>query len=1437
MIPHSSQALWSRTSGAFGGILGLAGLILGCLVADGIASAGSPGKFVEAPARSESGESGDWIQWDPFDLAEILPPPIHGETIMEGRYLQLILDPPELRPQDRWFALRLQTDMESVPGSEILIRVSDAITGEGGMISPPFPATTRSLARVDLRSFGCSMAQVEVLLQHDGKTLDRVVALVPCPGPEQPLQPGQTIPLTIDFPEENKDSSPWPVRFGLPFAPGQLWDSNRVSLQDRAGQSVPAQISITGRWAPQGSIKWLLVETQVLPGQELQAVIDAHSKESATPSSLRSQAVGGGYRIQTGEAEFLLAEKGSPVQSISKEGRVVATREGARGLFVMDQNGRLGTVRDALEWTLEESGPLALSLRSEGEYTTDQGERLARFILRLEFFEGQTPARFVHTLILTEDTNEVWFREVGWEFAVPGTMDGEAHFAAFDDAVSPSKQNVRPGLGFSLVQRSIQGLSGDEDRFELLQMGDGQEKVLQEGERMGDWAAIRSTTGEGFFVSVRDAALQAPKEFSIADEKLNVLLFSSRAGQELDFRAASLLERWDLASWKKVTPAQVRSIAEYESNAAGWAKTHEGLLAPIAAEETAATLETWSLRNSEGVYVHVDPGWIFASGALGPLYPQDEKNFPETEAYIRAVLDQFTGQVPGRFYTGFVDYFAGPHYGHAGRYRLAYTLFRDAWLNYARTGDRNLRRFAEGTSRAFRDNYIAHWDSGLKKRGLFVRCGSSSEAPLMADLPMYWEREATFNMTTSANLNTLLWDYQMAGDRRSAQVAGDMGRAFQTHWTPELPDWRIFMTLRMLLQLYEFTEDQSFRVMLEAGARAGAYDADSALLLTKSRPYNSSTYKTNTDVGNMIELYDGLGTARWGEMARRTSEFWFTRLLGESPRTRVSGEFLNFLSRQNPTADYLPQLMDYNLRLGVSDFDPSSSRPRTGVGFSTLDSVLQGFPYNLSVVAASGVRQKPLASILQFDDYGEPARIFFRKQTVEPFQLWINTPRPKDFSTILASQVEVTPWDQTNLMGLDVLKATQWSGRDGAIALDIPADLADGTYQITTTTPGNKFALASRPIPLVFSPGKYWRPATFNPPYRYYFKAGGKPDAWIFFEGKARLFGPQGTPFAEGSEVSGKVELTSKQVEMWSFELLENGLISSSGFPPYFAMNDPQAWFDPSEKLTEGTTGFSEMARDAQSDSTKSGPKSPLRGRPVGPGAGLGFPMVDTDASSQQAARASVPMEEGTVEFFFRPNWDTFSLRQGLNRIIKPMFSIKTDQPTNWEFVYRLDPEGSGVNLGPTEPSHSFQASIPMATGKGSLESASTLRPWRTKQILRAGEWVHVALVWGKRNTLGAREIVPVPFATIYVDGQGEGHQLLTTRTNEVPLGVPQELHFSKDLDGEIAWLRVSTEARYTSDFKPPMVEEGLAEDDATLKIAPLLQNDLESQLPQPSHP
>jgi len=655
-------------------------------------------------------------------------------------------------------------------------------------------------------------------------------------------------------------------------------------------------------------------------------------------------------------------------------------------------------------------------VRFEGFYRTEDGEPLARHITRVELIAGRPEARVTHTLVLSRDSNEVWFGEIGWELALAPGAEPRALFSAgrasakalppvplLGDASPYVFQESGVRLGFQpRADRTEcwETVALGKNRFEVVS---GTRSVLHEGAEMGDWAAVSGAAG-GIMVNCREAARQHPKEFDVTRDRLVLKLFSNRGGEELDFRTPTLVEKWGLGELHrqgKVNvrrwPHRMKKILSHTSNAVGWSKTHEILFAPLPPPSAAHNLPALSRLHSERVYAHVDPAWIYRTRAFGGLYPRDRKLFSEAEAAIDTALQPYLDLLPGNW-LGFMDYYAGPHFSFPGRYRILYTLLEDLWMAYARSGDREARALIEGASRAYQDNHIAHWQAPGKVRGWYLLAIGGRGGGLKSDFPFYWEGIPYLSGPTPVLSHSLI-DYWLTGNRRAGDIARRYGEAFYDFWGPEYRSTepgkvalsrRYFMhmvpVVTVLAESYSLSWDPRLRAMAEALTTQGVYDPEGAIRMTKTRrPYKSTIYKTMEHLDGMILDWKVLGSSRHREMALAVArEKWERAGCGEG---RLTGAHANFLYNETRAPSIVAGLQ-YHLRqdsLAVSVGGYRVHNPAAGSYGHGMSRIFRRIPYAQDVLvraaAAAGTADllKPPVAWLVFDADTAPVRLFVHK--------------------------------------------------------------------------------------------------------------------------------------------------------------------------------------------------------------------------------------------------------------------------------------------------------------------------------------------------------------------------------------------------------------------------------------------------------------------------
>lgn len=1116
------------------------------------------------------------------ELARVLPWEPSREAVSSGR-LKVYGDRMSIGPGRRWAEALLVIDSpETLPRNSILRVAAYDFDGDGELlVEDRVPVTGgRALLRADMRSMYPvgEHVRVRVELSGGGDYPEGVAEIIMQAAIPQELEPTVEIPVRLNLPDGALGQGPLPLTFGVPFPQGALWDSDLLSLVDALGNPVPAQFETTGLWAEDGAVKWVRVDALVDSADGL--FVEVATGAPALPDMpVEVTAIGNEWLVDTGAAEYRIGSDGALIKEVSVGGHTVAQEGHLRGLYLVDQNGETAqaSARGA-QVTVEAEGPVTASLRIEGDYRNAAGERVARHITRLEFFAGRPEARVTHTLVLTEDTNRVWFQEAGWEFEISAGSDprawlgisalDSAEFLEVDlDATGTVLMAQEDGLRLGIRPRAnrpsdvrwITRTLG-EDSFTIRDAG-GRE--LHTGAQMGDWVAV-ANDGFGFMAACRAAAAQHPKDFEINDQSLTLRLFSPAGGMEMDFRMEALMERWGIwpldaldfemteADWQR---ERLKRVAQHSSNAIGWAKTHSLVFAPLMAADLPDQAGQKVALMTDEPFAYIDPAWLYKTLALGALHPRDTERFPVAETVIDGVFWNQAERLPGP-YTGYFDYFAGPHYGHPGRYRLTYTYLSDAWLLYARSGDRSIREFAQGTNRAFMDNYISHWEGPNKTRGLFLRAVTGPDNTGKTEFPMYWETMSTFSMSTTSNLHRGMLDYYLTGYRRGGDIIRQFADGMAEAWDPATRDWRAILTLRLLAQAYGFTWDERLRALIEKtafDAEARIYDPEGEVLLSKDRPYQSSTYKTPTDVDVFIEVGDLLGSAHAYRIAEVLGRHIWERDGISGRATGVSAHFL-WETTESPM---LATDIDHFMRVsGLLLRDPQSGDVQ-GLGWSQVARIFQGLPLAMDVMVRTNADREAPASSLAFTINAVPASVFVDKPDDAAVSLLLRGPRPEGLG-VTGEALVLKPHARAPRIwpGQDLHLVSERSG--GYTRVRIPKDAPGGIYEIVLNRPGKYTILADKRVPLSLYAAQGWQPAPLRPALPVYFKVPGDgSNARIHFENGARLITPTGNPFRNGAVLSGWVDLPTTQEGVWSFVAVDPGMVQTDNFSATFALGNP----------------------------------------------------------------------------------------------------------------------------------------------------------------------------------------------------------------------------------------------------------------------------------------
>jgi hypothetical protein len=1457
------------------------------------------------------------------------------------------------RPGERWVEIecrmqnaecRMQNEGTSSQESEVGGLVSDVVkdlqlTAEvfakdgnkplaQAAITPP---RAKGKVLVDLRSLNLKEARLVLKLSEGGKEIGKKELMLSAQEPEKPLRVGEKVKILLDVPEGLRlpavggDLVQWPLMIGVPFPPGALWSADYVRLVDKNGKEIPSQKEVTGLWAPEGAIKWLRFDALVTPEDGCFVEVIPTPSQKGHPSSggeLSAKSPpgrGGGagvgkgpmltlteqdgkITIDTGVAKYVLGKGISPIEEIYLGGKQVATSKNTRGLYVVDQAGRIGSASAEEEsMEIEAKGPIASCVRFEGWYKTEKGENLARHITRVECFAGQAFAKVTHTLVLCNSTTNCWFKDIGLEFAVATGSNPQALFAisrADPQKSLPISLNSETATTYLLQDQHYLMAHGTNHFFVATINQQGKTDVLLEGEaaplksgkqtskkaaespvvppvetkgegECGDWSALSGAKG-GLMLACKEAARQHPKEFEISSGNASFLgggglttgrkdgvraprlqrtyerdegvpspvitlhLFSSRGGEELDFRAATLVRKWDLVNWYKKSGSatddaekKTEAVKAHASDAIGWAKTHQLLVSPLAPDKPAETAARLSKLFSEPVYALADPWWVYETKAMGPMYPQDKKHFPDVEQAMELVMNYWleTDRLWGA--NGFVDYLAGPHInysqlGIAAPYRycwVTYGVRTDIWRMYARSGCRAYRDFCEGTTRSYLDNIHMHWNplpGSSLVRGLIRR-----EWDECFNLPFYWGNAVAFDLYGSSDFHNYMWFYYLSGERRVKDVMEEYARGAKQGWNTGLQGWeRVIMITRLLAQSYEFLWDPEMRALTDKNTDL-FYDPACPMHIGNKMD-GGAYYKIFSNVRGLIDAWEIMGSSRYQDLAMRAGEFSWLAELGTVPNgwegpysTSYSynpgmASFGNFLYTQTGEPRYA-QAMEGRLRQLVPGIIAGASlstqtmtatpKPYYGMGANQASFIMQS-DLVLDALVRSGADTNVVSSWVAYKDMscdgGAYARtsVIFQRNPNAPITLYFKNPYYIPWVTngeirlrCLESRKD---WDIKPLIKRNEVD----TGAAAAAILRIPKDTParDKTFELTLSTDAG-YILADARIPMVLHAPGYWKPPT---PARYYFNLpGDSKDAQIFFEGPAKLFDPAGTLFSAGGTnvtVIGWVNLPVAKPGFWSFELAKDWrAVHVRNIPPFFAVGNSNLYFtpdiswtreplwEPVREIPPGTTyvpgaGSAPGNQALYLDSGKTF-KIPA-GLPADSSA------IAPRATAEALAKAEdgsiyLPCQEGTIEFFMKPGWDSLDPATKLHGTIHIFAAEGADfcLSYNRDFVsppYNGEEGIIGAGLKYLGKDHKEQ--------KADFSQKGV--------VFEHDKWAHVAVVWGKG------------ILAVFINGKLGGIQ--PVKIEGGPATAMKALVINGKINAALDELRISDVARYTGTFNPP---------------------------------
>ncbi len=548
------------------------------------------------------------------------------------------------------------------------------------------------------------------------------------------------------------------------------------------------------------------------------------------------------------------------------------------------------------------------------------------------------------------------------------------------------------------------------------------------------------------------------------------------------------------------------------------------------------------------------------------------------------------------------------------------------------------------------------------------------------------------------------------------------------------------------------------------------------------------------------------GSRRYYEMALKSAEWWWHASVASSIQQYgyTPGYVGPWLYEQNgdPT---IPEWLRVRLREAPTHYDSGKNLFRDYHAYIGAYNYffLRDFPYVQDLVLRTGVLEKPLASAASYEPFG-PSSAFLKKDQDERIDIWV-----KGFG-----EVRILRADGSST-GLPILRTA------GRTQLVIPMEAESGVYQVVSanrsvphvvlarsgTAPapdagGFREPISGAPgngVPLVVHAPGYWRPwPEETPPRRIYFGIPeGEKAARIFFESPARLFSPDGQSFSD-DPVSGWMKLPSDRPGVWSFELPKPKLVKVENLPPFFAMRSAEDYFDPGvawervEERPEPKSIPREVVFIEGAVNTKGNQSLHLAPRRQ-------FRMPAGPVHPSGDGTVFLPLSEGTIEFFYKPDWSTFDLDEKNVSLV-----TVTSKPKRWTLSYYMRPK-----MG----EHFVYNLWGMAWRDGKW-GKGTIRCYRRPTLIERGRWIHIAWTWSRE--LNRKHGFTSLQMFTYVDGRA-GHCYGNGARYAHMVGTASLLALHPG--GAYDELRISDVRRYREDFDPPSRKREMELDEHTRAV------------------
>jgi len=578
-----------------------------------------------------------------------------------------------------------------------------------------------------------------------------------------------------------------PVEGGIPIPMDELRSIDHLRLRNGAGEEVPFQPRVLGRW-PDGSVKWIGMhfESTLAPGDGAGYFLEYGPKVQPIGSNagLKIEEDPESIRINTGVMEVSLSKKSFYLFERVLLGR---TEVLSKAPFVLSFRGhefRADLDSKTYRIQIEESGPQRAVVKASGWFQSKEGSRFCQLIARYYFYLEKSQVKVSHTLVYTGYPENKQFMEYkflplpanepvdsfGMRIPFPFSSNGSDRVLLGRNGAEPLE--VTAGNRLVLFQKDYDQALLDHDAV----------SVPSTDAFTGSLDISNEKTG--LTVAVRNFRENFPKAFKIdrSHSELQMDLWPEEAGP------------MDLSTTAKA----VGPDSYGRGSAFGLAKTHDLLFYFHRGNALQANSMDVAGSFMKPLILRSNPYWMDATGALGRLYPVDQK-YATAESMLEKLFD-WAARQPKQFkWYGMLNFGdtltwwrteddeltyngAGWHpVGRWGWYNCeGVGTHTGALLQFARSGEWKYFEFGENLARHIMDVDTVHYNTveNDKRIKRLISKRYSKVGAMHRHNGDHWG-DRTDEASHTSVVGILLY-YYLTGNERAFDVAKEVGEYFLT---------------------------------------------------------------------------------------------------------------------------------------------------------------------------------------------------------------------------------------------------------------------------------------------------------------------------------------------------------------------------------------------------------------------------------------------------------------------------------------------------------------------------------------------------------------------------------------------------------------------------------------------------------------------------------